>query len=120
MLTFLLSVCFVVEVPDFEGKDVVTAVNGILMSVFLGKIYTSNGWHFLHHLFGASYAIYLFSWFPQVLSLQVFLKLTHAPYWIGGILATVTGIYLPLFVYKLIIRYKQKRLGKVLAFLTGQ
>ena len=46
MLTFLLSVCLVVEVPDFEGKDVVTAVNGIWMSVFLGKIYISNGWHF--------------------------------------------------------------------------
>ena len=120
MLTFLLSVCLVVEVPDFEGKDILTAINGILMSVFLGKIYMSNGWHFLHHLFGASYAIYLFSWFPQVLSLQVFLKLTHAPYWTGGILATVAGIYLPLFVYKLIIRCKQKRLGKVLAFLIGQ
>lgn len=119
VLTFLLSVCFVVEIPDFEGRELLTAINGILMSVFLGKIYTANNWMFFHHLFGASYAVYLFSWFPQVLSLQVFLRLTHAPYWVGGILATITGVYLPLFVYKWIIKHKQKGLGSMIAFLTG-
>lgn len=119
VLTCLLSVCFVVEIPDFKGKELLTAINGIFMSIFLGKIYTANNWKFFHHLFGASYAIYLFSWFPQVLSLQVFLRLTHAPYWAGGILATVTGVYLPFLIYKWIITHKQKGWGSTIAFLTG-
>ena len=119
VLTCLLSVCFVVEIPDFKGKELLTAINGIFMSIFLGKIYTANNWKFFHHLFGASYAIYLFSWFPQVLSLQVFLRLTHAPYWAGGILATVTGVYLPFLIYKWIITHKQKGWGSAIAFLTG-
>ena len=116
----LLSLALVTGVPDFMGKDLVAACNGILLSILLGKIYIRHRAHFLNHLYGASYAIYLFSWFPQVASQQVFLSLTHAPWQVGSVLAILTGTYLPLLVYKLIVRYKDTRPGKVAAFLTGQ
>lgn len=117
--TLSLSLLFI-YIPSFIGKDVLMAINGIALSLFLGQIYIKYEWTFLHHLFGASYAIYLFSWFPQVLSQQVFLKLTHAHWIIGSCLALLSGVYIPLFFYKRIVENKTKKFGKVIAILTGQ
>ena len=89
------------------------------LSLLLGQLYVQRQWHFLHHLFGASYAIYLFSWFPQVASQQIFLGLTHAPWQVGGILAFFTGVYIPLLIYKWIVRHKQGHVGRYVALLTG-
>lgn len=119
-LSSLLSIAFVCFIPEFVGKDVLSAVNGIILSLLLGKLYVRKQWTFLHHLFGASYAIYLFSWFPQVASQQLFLGVTHAPWQVGSILAIFTGVYVPLWLYKWIIRHKKKGIGKAIAFLTGQ
>lgn len=118
-LTGVLSVLFVTLIPDFFGKDVLMAANGIILSLLLGQLYVQRQWHFLHHLFGASYAIYLFSWFPQVASQQIFLGLTHAPWQVGGILAFFTGVYIPLLIYKWIVRHKQGHVGRYVALLTG-
>ena len=119
-LTGALSVAFVTSVPSFAGKDVLMAINGIGMSILLGKLYVSRQWHLLHHLFGASYAIYLFSWFPQVASQQIFLAVTHAAWQVSSILAIATGIYIPLLIYKWIIKHKKGRIGRYVALLTGQ
>lgn len=116
----LLSILFVTDVPPFIGKDILMAINGIAFSILLGNLYVRRQWHFFHHLFGASYAIYLFSWFPQVASQQIFLGLTNAPWQIGGILAMVTGVYIPWLIYKWIIRHKKGRIGRWIAFFTGQ
>lgn len=117
--TFLLSVSFVTFIPDFMGRDILAACNGIMLSLFLGKAYVRHKCRFLNHLFGASYAIYLFSWFPQTASQQVFLSITHAPWQIGSLLAFVTGTYLPWLIYQWIIRYKTSKAGRCIAFLIG-
>lgn len=118
-LTGGLSLLFVTLIPDFFGKEVLMAVNGIALSLLLGHVYIQRKWHFLHHLFGASYAIYLFSWFPQAACQQVFLGLTHAPWQVGGVLAFFTGIYIPLFIHHWMSRHKQGHLGRCLAWMTG-
>jgi hypothetical protein len=102
------------------GTDVLKALIGIMMSISLGYLYIQCNFTFFNHLFGASYAIYLFSWFPQTASQQAFLKLTHAPWEVSTILAIVTGIYIPFFIYKFIIFAKKNiKYGKVIALLTG-
>lgn len=122
---WLISVCtlilsiLLVTLPDFWGKGPLAAINGITFSVALANLYVNYQGRFMHHLFGASYAIYLFSWFPQVLSQQVFLQVTHAPWLVGTFLSIVTGIYLPWLIYKWIIAHKTTRLGAAAAFLTG-
>jgi hypothetical protein len=102
------------------GTDVIKALNGIMMSVSLSYLYIRYNYTFFNHLFGASYAIYLFSWFPQAASQQIFVKLTHAPWEVSSVLAIITGIYIPLFIYKFII-YAKKNLkyGKLIALLAG-
>ena len=119
-LSGLLSILFVTVVPSFIGKDILMVLNGIALSILLGNLYVARQWHFLHHLFGASYAIYLFSWFPQVASQQVFLGITHAPWQVGSLLALVTGVYIPWLIYKWIVRHKKGRVGRWVALLTGQ
>lgn len=115
---FTLSVLLLLA-PSFLGKDIICATNGIALSIGLGLLYQRYQCRFMHHLYGASYAIYLFSWFPQVLSQQIFLKLTGAPWQISSFLAILTGIYIPLWIYKWIIHNKEKRLGGIVAQLTG-
>lgn len=119
VISFILSFVYVGILPDFIGKDVLVALNGIIMSIFIGKAYIFNNWHFFDHLNGASYTIYLFSWFPQVASLQILLKFTDAPIIVGSILAFILGVYFPLLIYKLIMRYRTTRIGRCMAFLTG-
>lgn len=119
LLTFLLSVVLLF-LPVFWGKEVLTSVNGIFMSIALGYLYVNYHCTFFQHLFGASYAIYLFSYFPQVLSQQVLLRLTDVPWQVGTCLAIILGIYVPLLFYFWIVKHKNKPLGKVVAVLTGQ
>ena len=116
--TFALSAALL-TLPDFQGRDVLTAMNGIMMSYALGRLYFRYNCTILHHLFGASYTIYLYSWFPQVLAQQVFCALTGAPWWIGGILAFFTGVYIPLLIYRWIMKYRETRIGKAMAFISG-
>ena len=118
-LTFGLSVAMVTVIPDFVGKSPLAAVNGIVMSVQICQIYVRRDWHFLDHLMGAPYAIFIFSWFPQTASQQIFVSLTHSPRWVGGILAFFSGIYVPWLIYKWIRAHKEGRGGKVIAFLSG-
>lgn len=120
VILFVISMLLVFIVPDLIGKDVMTALAGIAMSLYLSKIYVQNGWHFFHHLFGASYAIYLFSWFPQTVSQQVVQGLIHVPWQLTSVLAIITGIYFPWIIYKWIINHKYGKIGKHVALLTGQ
>lgn len=118
-ITLCLSI-LLVKMTGFEGKNMIMALNGIVMSLFIGQNYINYNCRFWDHLFGASYAIYLLSWFPQVLAQQVFLKLTNAPWMIGSFLAIVSGIYVPWLIYKWIASHKNNKLGKIAALLTGQ
>lgn len=119
LIPLLLSILFLYG----EGKpaDMLLALNGILLSLWLGYLYVRFACRFLDHLDGASYAIYLFSWFPQVACMQILLKLTHIHWIASAILATLTGLYIPLLVYKAIIFAKKRyKWGKLVALLTGQ
>lgn len=118
-ILFLFSIVFL-YIPVFDGKDVLVAINGIVLSICLGRIYVIHNYTFLNHLFGASYAIYLFSWFPQVMSQQVLLSLTCAHWWIGTCLAVLSGLYVPVLIYRWILRNKEKKWGSMVAILTGQ
>lgn len=106
--------------PNFFAQDVLMAINGIAMSISLGHLYVQSGCTFLTHLYGSSYAIYLFSWFPQVAFQQVLMSLTGAPWPVTSALALLGGIYIPWLIYRWIIKNKESKTGRVVACLTGQ
>ena len=119
LVSAALSMALVAAVPDFYAKDLLSAFNGIVLSLYVCQIYENRRWTFLDHLFGSAYAIFLFSWFPQTASQQVFISLTHSPLWTGSLLALVTGVYIPWFIYKGLMRYRQSKSGSIIAFLCG-
>lgn len=119
LLSSAISIAFITVIPDFYSKDLLSSLNGIVLSLYLCQIYEKRQWSFLNHLFGSSYAIYLFSWFPQTASQQIFIPLTHAPLWVGSLLALITGVYIPWLIYKGLIRYQKTKSGSIVAFLCG-
>ena len=118
-ISFLLSIVLML-LPKFRGLDVVMAFNGIWMSISLGQIYLAREWKFLHPYFGSSYAIYLFSYFPLMFCQPILVEYAHIPLWLSHILAAVTGFYLPYVLYLIIKKYKNTKVGAVVALLTGQ
>lgn len=108
-------------IPYFHGLELLTAFTGMAMSISMGQIYINRGWHFFSHSEGASYAIYLFSWFPQVASQNMlYALLPQCPWQASTVLAAITGFYVPLAIYRLIMRYRRTPTGRVIALLTGQ
>lgn len=125
LLSFVISIFFLFCKVNNQLLQnliaVVFAVNGIIMSLSLGHIYIVKKYHFLHHLFGSSSAIYFYSWFPLVASQQIIAKIYPLPWEVITIIALITGIYVPLLLYKFLCYVKKNfRYGKYVTILLGQ
>ena len=118
-LTFVISIILTFT-PTSSLNTFVKAYNGIIMSFALAHVYVHHQCKFLNPYFEASFAIYLFSWFPQVTTQQILLSFVPIPWLLDTILAFATGFFIPYFIYRLIIRYKHTQVGRVVALLTGQ
>lgn len=106
-VTFTVSVALMYA-PDTGIRYLLTSFNGILMSVALAHLYVAGRMRFLDHLDGASYTIYLLSWFPQVASQQILISLVPGITWhVTTALAFFSGLYVPLMVH----RWVRKRSG---------
>lgn len=118
-VTFVISIA-VQLLPDGDVKSLLLTFNGIAMSFAIAHIYVGRKWSFLNPYFEASYAIYLFSWFPQVFVQQFLLSFMDMPWLLNTALAFSSGFFVPYLIYRLIMRYKHTKVGKVVALLTGQ
>ncbi len=108
LLTLAFSMVMLVT-PHFNLKDQLTALNGILLSIALGRIYERTGCTFLNHLYGHTYTIYLFSGLFQILSLQVLLHFVSLPPHLFIPLAFVTGVYGPWLIDRIRALCKRQR-----------
>lgn len=84
------------------------AILGIVESITIGLIYIQKGQTFLCHLYGSSYSIYLFSWFPQVIIQFFLLKYVYVPWYLAALLSTLLGIYIPFSIYIVLNKLKSK------------
>ncbi len=91
-LTLSIAVFFV---PQNSFVELLAAVNGILMSIALSMVYQRHDCHWLDHLFGYTYHIYLYSSFFQFLALQVQLRFVNLPPSVYVPLAFLAGLYGP-------------------------
>ena len=98
--------------------DLFFAMDGILMSVALARLYAKYGLRFLNHLSPASYTIYLYHGIFQALSLQILMRFTHFDNVVYIILAFLSGVYGSFLVYKLLYSYRNSRLGRYLEMIS--
>lgn len=98
----------------------ISSIMGIAMIVSLCKIMVRHDIKVLNHLVGASYMIFLLSWYFNTLSQQILHHFTDFPWWIYTLLSFISGIYAPWIVYKLLMKYgKENNYGKYIAFVLG-
>ena len=118
-VTFTVSVALMYA-PDTGIRYLLTSFNGILMSVALAHLYVAGRMRFLDHLDGASYTIYLLSWFPQVASQQILMSLVPGITWhVTPVLAFFSGLYVPLAVHRWVRKQCDKPSCRWIAAMLG-
>lgn len=118
-VTFTVSVALMYA-PDTGIRYLLTSFNGIMMSVALAHLYVAGRLRFLDHLDGASYTIYLLSWFPQVASQQILMSLVPGITWhVTTVLAFFSGLYVPLAVHRWVRKHCDKPLCRWIAAMLG-
>jgi fucose 4-O-acetylase-like acetyltransferase len=98
---------------------ILCSMAAIIACVSMAKIIAAHQWRFLDHLCGAYYMIFLLSWFCNTACQQVLHHFTDLPWQVYTVLSVVSGIYLPLAVYRLIERYRQNKAVAVIASILG-
>ena len=93
---------------------------GIMMCLSLAKILENKHLHFLDHLSGANYLIFLLSWYCNVATQQVLHHFTEWPWWTYTLMSLTAGIYIPWLFYKFMQRHRDHKTVKFLSFLLGQ
>lgn len=97
-----VALCIVMYVfPGHGWEHPFYGVVGIVMSLCLAGLYAHSGCRFFRPFYGSTYTIYLFSWFFQVASQQVFLSVTGAHWGVGSALAMVSGFFGPFAFFKI-------------------
>ena len=96
------------------------SIFGIMMCISLAKIIEARNWHFLDHLQGANYMIFLLSWYCNVACQQVLSHFISLPWYIYSILSFVSGIYVPYLVYKYLENHQSSKSIRILTILMGQ
>lgn len=107
-------------IPHGGVWEMLTAVSGILFSLSLGHTYLQSGKTILAPLDGATYAIFLFSWFPQSALRVVMYDYGHLSPWIGVPLSTAAGLALPWLLWRALQYGKRWPAGRNMAQLLGQ
>lgn len=110
-LTLALLNIFIVFVLYTNGSNLVNflyAICGIALSISLGYLYIKSNLNFTNHLYGSTYAIYLFSWYPLVFIQSFIQKKVTLPWEIWAIICTIAQIYIPLLIYIFLVHYKNK------------
>ena len=93
---------------------------GIMMCISLAKILEDRNLRFLDHLKGATYLIFLLSWYFNVASQQVLSHFVALPWWCYSILSLITGIYVPWLAYRYLSTHRDSRWVRVTSLLLGQ
>lgn len=96
-------------VPQNSFVDLLTALNGTLMTMALALLYERHNCHLLDHLYGYTYTIYLFSNFFQIICLQLALHFVSLPPAVFVPMSFLTGLYGPVAMRKVWRKMKSQK-----------
>lgn len=123
-LLFILSgvawACIYLFMEKTFLSRTVCSLSGILMCISAAHWLVKHHVTILDHLIGATYLIFLLSWFFTVLAQQVLHHYTDFPWWVYTIISLITGIYLPLLIYHWMCKHPDVKIVKIGALLLGQ
>ena len=123
MMLILLFSFWVVSFFMFKDSGwmiIVCSMFGIAMTISLSRILENRHIAILDHLNGAYYIIFLLSWYFNVLCQQVLSHFTDFPWWIYSMMSLVSGIYVPLVIYRYIRRHPASHLAVIARRFLGQ
>lgn len=106
----------------FEGIVFVEiiALAGIAMIMSVAMNLQRTGIRILDHLEGATYLIFLLSWYFNVAAQQVLSHWVQWPWWCHTLLSMVCGIYVPWLAYRLMLKHPANPAVRTLKYLLGQ
>lgn len=119
---FLLVVGWGITFAFLENTPwmVICTILGIMMCTSFARIIEKRQWHFLDHLVGANYLIFLLSWYFNVTTQQMLSHFIALPWWVHSMLSLIAGIYIPLWAYHYLQHHSESRWIKFTSFLLGQ
>lgn len=92
---------------------------GIATSISVAKIIEAHRWGFLDHLAGATYLIFLLSWYFNIASQQILSHFVALPWWIYSVVSLLSGIYVPWLFNKWLISHRDNRIARILRLILG-
>lgn len=105
---------------EYTEYMIFCSIAGIAMCISFAKMLVRYDLHFLDHLVGANYIIFLLSWYCNIASQQVLHHFVELPWWVYSILSLVSGIYVPWLFYRYMLNHPQSRWTKLSKLLLGQ
>ena len=119
-LLLLLALSIGLSHAEEGPLRILATLAGIACSLSLGAQYVRRQWHFMDHLDGSTYTIYLLSWFPQAACQQLLGSVWPLGWQAAAVLSTVTGMYLPWLVYRWSRHLNPQRIfGRLVYLLLG-
>lgn len=97
----------------------VCAICGIFMTISVACVLEHYQIKILDHLNGATYMIFLLSWFFNVGAQQVLHHFFNFPWQTYSIISIVTAIYIPLYIYRYITHNTKSGVVNILAWTLG-
>lgn len=123
-LTFLISASlWTVSFFLFDKTRFIPicSILGIIMCISLSRILVDRKIGVLDRFIGASYMIFLISWYCNVFSQQILHSyLPTFPWYFFSILSFLSGIFIPLCLYKWLKAHNDRHWVRRLSFLLGQ
>lgn len=93
---------------------------GIAMVISLTKIIEQKNIKVFDKFLGASYMIFLLSWYCNVAFQQILSHFIKLPWYIHSVLSLTTGIVIPWQFYKYLENHQHSALAKISVLLLGQ
>lgn len=97
----------------------VCSLCGIIMCVSLAKYIECHDITVLDHLIGCNYMIFLLSWYFNIVSQQVLHHYVEAPWWFFTSISFITGIYIPVVIYRYLQQNSEGKLAYIGSTLLG-
>ena len=105
ILFFLISHFLNLIFHQYGGSNLLNAISGILMAIFLGKLCVKNNVGFLGIIDGYYYQIYLLSYFFHHMTRILFYEKFSLPFYFNFSFSFMTGLLGPILITKLVDTY---------------